>query len=264
MTYKNLMRKNLRFCTFCIAFASSLLALAAVSAADSTDQDGKKHQWKLKGDLEEACTCNAACPCWFNSKPSRMNCGGGQVLFIKKGKYDKVSLDGLAIASFGQSPDGETMMDSFGNWNFSTLYIDEKASPEQREALKDIGMKVLPVAASKNVEVRYIPLNREINGNEHKISMGQYGTFEGHLIDGGLGGHPQIMNPPGADPLHASYKQGRTSKLEFSDAKQNWKMKDSNYMFGTFNVDNKTYEKYSAGLAQKMAEMKKEKGEAKP
>ena len=247
------MRTNQRFSLLFTAF----IAGACVSLLSAAEP--KKPYWKIKGDLEEACTCNAACPCWFNSKPTRMNCGGGQVLFIKKGKYEKTPLDGLAIASFGQSPDGETMMDSFGNWNFSTLYIDEKATPEQRDALKEIGMKILPVAASKNVDVRYLPFSRQIEGKEHKITMGQMGTFHGHLIEGGLGGEPQIMNPPGADPLHASYKQGRTSKLEFSGSGQNWKLKDSNYMFGSFEVDSKQYEKYHAGLAQKMADMKKEK-----
>jgi hypothetical protein len=232
-------------------------------AADSGDQEAKKPHWKIQGDLEEACTCNAACPCWFNSKPSRMNCGGGQVLFIKKGKYGKVPLDDLAMASFGQSPDGQTMMESFGKWNFSTLYIDEKASPEQREALKEIGMKIMPVAASSNVQIRYLPITRQIEGQEHKITMGQYGTFEGHLVEGGLGGRPKIVNPPGADPLHASYLQGQTSKLEFTDAGQNWKLENSNYMFGKFKVDSKQYEKFSAGLAQKMAAMKKEQPETK-
>src|SRR5204863_8281618 len=153
---------------------------------------------------------------------------------------------------------GETMMDSFGNWNFSTLYIDEKATPEQREALKDIGMKILPVAASTNISIRYLPINRQIEGKKHLITMGQYGNFEGSLIDGGLGGTPQIINPPGADPLHASYQQGRTGNLEFTDAGQKWKFQNSNYMFSKFDLNSKEYEKFSAGLAQKMAAAKKE------
>ena len=260
---KGIMIIHNNFKTLLTASALSFVATAACLSAESTDSGGAKPRWKIQGDLEEACTCNAACPCWFNSKPSRMNCGGGQVLFIEKGKYGKVSLDGLALASFGQSPDGQTMMDSFGNWNFSTLYIDDKANPEQREALKEIGMKVLPVGASKNVETRYIPLTRQIEGAEHKISMGQYGSFEGHLLEGGLGGRPQIVNPPGADPLHASYLQGRTTKLEFTDAGQNWKLENSNYMLGKFKVDSRQYEKFSAGLAKKMAEMKQENPQQK-
>jgi hypothetical protein len=51
------------------------------------DQPKSKTPWKITGQLEEACSCDAACPCWFNSKPTKMTCGGGQVLFIEKGNY---------------------------------------------------------------------------------------------------------------------------------------------------------------------------------
>jgi hypothetical protein len=76
------------------------------------------------------------------------------------------------------------------------------------------------------------------------------------LIEGGLGGSPKIVNPPGADPVHHEYSQGRTSKMTYTDADQNWAWNNSNYMFGTFTVDDVQYEKYAAGLAQKMAQMK--------
>jgi len=242
-----------------IAFLLVVGVAATSTVADTTKTEAEKTSWKISGQLEEACLCNAACPCWFNSLPSKMQCGGGQVLFIEHGHYGTVQLDGLAVANMGQSPHGETMMNSFGNWEFSYLYIDEKASEEQRAALKEIGMVVLPMAASKNTEVRVVPITREIDGKEHKISLGKYGSFHGHLIEGGLGGVVKIVNPPGADPVHHEYLQGQTSKLSYNDAGQNWDTKDSNYMFGTFTVDSEQYEKYTAGLAQKMAEMKEQK-----
>src|SRR5207244_8643610 len=90
-------------------------------------------KWKITGQLEEACSCNAACPCWFDSKPTRATCGGNQVLFIQKGNYGNVKLDGLAVANYAQSPENQTMMDSFGKWNFSTNYIDEKSEEHTSE-----------------------------------------------------------------------------------------------------------------------------------
>jgi len=217
----------------------------------------RKVPWKITGQLEEACSCNAACPCWFNSLPSRMNCGGVQVLFIKNGHYGKVKLDGLAMSHFGQSPDGQTMMESFGKWNFSYLYIDEKATPEQREALEAIGKTVLPYASSGKTKIQYVPIARVAEGEDNKITVGGYGIIAGHLVEGGLGGHPKIVNPPGADPLHHEYLQGQTTKLAYNDAGQNWNWKDSNYMRGEFTVDSEQYEKFAAGLAQKMAGMNK-------
>jgi hypothetical protein len=239
------------------AIIAALLTLGLPSRAADAPKD--KTPWKITGQLEEACSCDAACPCWFGSKPTKMMCSGGQVVFIEKGNYGKVKLDGLALANMAQSPEGQTMMGSFGNWNFSNNYIDERANPEQRKALEAIAAKILPGTASKKSETRYVAITRKIEGKNHAITLGQYGSFHGHLLEGGLGGTPKLVNPPGADPLHHEYAQGRTSKMTYTDADQNWAWQDSNYMHGKFTIDSVQYEKYSAGLAQKMAQMKDEK-----
>src|SRR5437870_12041115 len=124
----------------CALVTALLIPVAPIRAANEPKD---KTPWKIKGQLEEACSCDAACPCWFNSKPTKMTCGGGQVLFIEKGNYGKVKLDGLAVATMSQSPEGQTMMESFGNWNFAYNYIDEKANAEQRKALEAIASAVL-------------------------------------------------------------------------------------------------------------------------
>jgi hypothetical protein len=213
-----------------------------------------KTPWKIVGQLEEACSCAKACPCWFDSKPTRMTCSGNQVLFIEKGHYGTVSLDGLALGNFAQSPEGKGMMESFGKWNFSYLYIDEKATPEQRKALEAIGGTVLPFAASAKKEIRIVPITRSITGKEHKITVGKYGTYSGHLIEGGLGGSSRIINPPGADPLHKEYEQGETTGFTYTDAGQDWNFQGTNYMLGSFELDDVMYERFAAGLPQRMQE----------
>jgi len=231
-----------------------LFAAAAIAAADAP-----KTPWKLTGQLEEACSCSAACPCWFGSKPTKMTCGGSQFLFIQKGNYGDVKLDGLAVGAMSQSPEGKGMMESYGAWNFNYYYVDEKATPAQRDALKAIASTVIAGGASPKTETRVVPIVRKIDGKEHTITLGTYGTFSGHLVEGGLGGAARIVNPPGADPLHHEYSQGATSKMTFNDADQNWNYEvGTNYMFGTFTIDSAQYEKFVAGLAQKMAGMKKQ------
>src|ERR1043166_9872526 len=121
-----------------------MASLTHMAGAANTDQ---KVHWKLAGELEEACSCRAACPCWFKSLPSRMTCDGAQIIFITKGHYGKTSLDGLSVGQFVQSPEHKSMFESFGNWNFDYVYIDEKANDEQREALKQIAMHLFPLAA---------------------------------------------------------------------------------------------------------------------
>ena len=186
-----------------------------------------------------------------------MTCDGAQVLFIKKGTYGETKLDGLAVANFVQSPEGEGMMDSFGKWNFSYLYVDEKATPEQRTALEVIGKQVLPMAASKKNEVRVVPITRTMNGEEHEITIGKLGSFKGKPVEGGLGGKVTIKNPPGADPFHKEYVQGRNTTLAYTDAEQNWKHEGTNYMQGKFDVTSAQMAKHAAGLSQKMEAMKR-------
>jgi len=243
--------------TLFLSFAVIALAGAALvaRAADAPKTEAPKTPWKIVGQLEEACSCSAACPCWFGSKPTRMTCGGGQFIFIDKGTYGSVALDGLSVGSMLESPEGKSMMESFGNFKFSNVYVDEKATPQQREALLVIA-KVLGSESSPKREIRYVPINRTISGKEHAISLGQYGKFSGHLIEGGLGGSARIVNPPGADPLHKEYEQGTTTQIVYNDAGKNWSFENSNYMFGTFQIDSEMYEKYTAGLAQKMAQKK--------
>ena len=71
-----------------------LFLLLAVTALTVSAED-KKTPWKMSGQLEEACSCNAACPCWFGSSPTRPQCSGGFAIFIDKGSYGNVPLDGM-------------------------------------------------------------------------------------------------------------------------------------------------------------------------
>ena len=123
--------------------------------------------------------------------------------------------------------------------------------------MEAVGKIVLPYSGPALTKIQVAPITRAVHGKENQITVGGYATIEGHLVEGGLGGHPKIVNPPGTDPIHHEYFQGATTKLAYNDAGQNWDWKDTNYMRGQFTVDSEQYEKYAAGLAQKMADMKK-------
>ena len=198
----------MKIAKFSLVIAVFLASVAAVGQE-------KKTPWKVSGDLEEACSCDAACPCWFDSKPTKMTCGGGQVIFIEKGSYGDVPLDGLAIAMMGQSPEGKTMMESIGNWNFLNFYVDEKASPAQRKALEAILHATSPPAvAPEKIKIRYVPITRKISGDEHVVTIGQYASFSGHLIPGGMGaaspGWPTLRAPTRS--TRSTARAGRASK----------------------------------------------------
>src|ERR1700747_3694697 len=116
-----------------IVLSKSIIPVAvgiALFGVPGNTEAASKPSWRITGELEEACSCRPACPCWFKSLPSRMTCDGAQIIFINKGHFGKTSLDGLAMAQFVQSPEHKSMFESFGNWNFDYVYIDEKASEE--------------------------------------------------------------------------------------------------------------------------------------
>src|SRR6266436_8808864 len=153
-----------------------VFGMAAFGLPDRAAAAASKTSWKITGELEEACSCRAACPCWFKSLPSRMTCDGAQIIFIAKGNYGKVPLEGLALAQFVQSPEHQSMFESFGKWNFDNVYIDEKANEQQRDALKELALHFFPLAA-KSREYRYVSITRKIEGDEHASTIGQYGMF---------------------------------------------------------------------------------------
>src|SRR6266404_1508206 len=243
-----------------IMSSKSIVSVAIVCGISALGIPGRgaaaesKTSWKVTGELEEACSCRPACPCWFKSLPSRMTCDGAQIVFITKGRYGRVPLEGLAIGQFVQSPEHKSMFESFGNWNFDYVYIDESANEQQREALKALANHFFPMAAKKR-EYRFVPITRKIEGAEHITTIGKYGVCSGHLIEGGYNGAPKVMNPPLADPTHKQFLQGQTTKLTYTDAGQDWKYENSNYMRNKFQVDNKQYEKHEAAMAKKMGKM---------
>ncbi len=226
--------------------------VAALSAQD------KKAPWNMTGQLEEACSCDAACPCWFDSKPTKMTCGGGQVIFIDKGNYGELPLDGLAFAVMGQSPAGKTMMESIGSWDFVRIYIDEKANPAQRKALEAIAMATMPPAAPpERTRIVYAPISHKVQGSEHVVTIGNFGSFSGHLLSGRMGsGNPKIVLPPAADPIHKEYSQGRTTSQTYTDAGQKWNWSNSNYMYTTFTVTSDDYDRFVAAMMQDMEKAK--------
>jgi len=251
------MFRNLRFFLPAVLFCA---AAAVAVAADEKKANDTKDAWKVSGQLEEACSCDSACPCWFDSKPTRMQCSGGFALFFQKGKYGGVPLDGLAVAFMGQSPMNKAMMESIGDWDFVNIYIDEKANPAQRKALEAIARSTMPPAAPpERTKVQYVPITRRIEGSEHTTMIGSVGSFSGHLTPGGMGGTSKIVNPPGADPMHREYQQGRTTRQTYTDAGQKWDWSNSNYMYGTFETDSVEYGKFNAAMTQMMEKMKKEK-----
>jgi hypothetical protein len=87
-------------------------------------------QWRIKGDLIGACSCDWGCPCNFDARPTNGWCQGGYTWRIQEGRFGDIVLDGLHMSLYGESPG------PLHEGHVTTQFvIDEKASAQQREAL---------------------------------------------------------------------------------------------------------------------------------
>jgi hypothetical protein len=95
--------------------------------------------WYIEGDYFESCNCEAICPCRMVGETP----GGGRSTYgicygvlswlVHRGEADGVGLGGLAVALALRYDDDEPG----SPWTF-VLYVDERGTEEQREALAGI------------------------------------------------------------------------------------------------------------------------------
>ena len=55
-------------------------------------------QWRMRGDVMEACSCNVTCPCNFGGDPTQTPCEVALAWRIQEGNYGSVPLSGLNFA----------------------------------------------------------------------------------------------------------------------------------------------------------------------
>ena len=89
--------------------------------------------WSIKGPEFATCNCNWGCPCQFNALPSNGNCRALLGLRIDEGHFGDISLDGLKIAAVFAWPGA--VHEGHGE---AQLIIDDRATPEQRDAIVKI------------------------------------------------------------------------------------------------------------------------------
>ena len=92
-------------------------------------------QWMLRGSEFSNCNCAFGCPCQFNAPSTHGCCEAIGSALIDEGNFNDISLDGLSFVSLLKWP-GE-IADGKGE---QQIIIDERANPEQREALRKIAL----------------------------------------------------------------------------------------------------------------------------
>lgn len=87
-------------------------------------------KWTLKGREFNNCNCDYGCPCQFNGRPTQGDCHAVVGIQIDEGHHGGTRLDGLRVALVGSWPGA--IHEGRGE---AVAIVDERATPEQREAL---------------------------------------------------------------------------------------------------------------------------------
>lgn len=132
-------------------------------------------KWFFDADYLQACNCDYGCPCEFSAPPSTGFCEGMGVWRIERGEFDGLSINGMGLGFAAKWPGAIHE----GNGTV-LLFVDEKASREQREALLEIGsgkagglpFEILATTFSTLLEPQFVPFDFRLDGLNSSVRLG--------------------------------------------------------------------------------------------
>ncbi|MFI4985862.1 MAG: DUF1326 domain-containing protein [Alphaproteobacteria bacterium] len=152
--------------------------------------------YRLEGRLLEVCNCRVLCPCWIGEDPDNGTCDTVVAWHFDKGKVGKVDVAGRTLAVVAHVP-GNILK---GNWR-AAVYVDDKASAEQQEALLDVYTGKLggPVAElvkliGEVVSVERAPITFDVHEGKGTLKIGSAAYAELEPYKGPTGEATTLAN----------------------------------------------------------------------
>jgi hypothetical protein len=149
--------------------------------------------WVFDADYLQACNCDYGCPCEFAAPPTPGFCEAAGAWLIKTGHCGNVSLDGLGLGFAAHWPSAIHL----GSGTV-TLFIDERANQEQREALENIGFgklgglpfEILATTFTTVQPTSFVPFEVHLDGRNSTARVGDQISV----------GFEPVKNPVTGDP----------------------------------------------------------------
>jgi hypothetical protein len=198
--------------------------------------------WKVSGDFFDVCKCNVPCPCTYAQAPSYGDCDGVMAYHVRSGQYGEAPLDGLNVLGLayfkGNIWAGETKA-SIG------LFFDEKANPQQREALQMIfsgkagGFMAEFAKLIENVRgIEYAPIRFEVSDDLSRWSAEILGKVvaKAEALSGPMtppGKRVQTINAPGSETgpgTTTTWGKAITDEVDAMGFKWDWNGKSSKHI----------------------------------
>lgn len=208
--------------------ATGLLLPAAVEEGPS---------YHITGDYFETCSCNPACPCVFKSDATHGYCKASVVFHVADGSVGEIEVAGLNVAIALVS--AGNMSEHLGKMR-GVLYVDEKGTPEQRQALSGVfGRLFAPfMAEMKGPKPAAIAYARE--GDTFSVMIPEVLDAAIEPLKGPRGGQTALHHVPFGglvEPVMA----GKSLRHTYSDADlDSWEYDAGrNGFFGAFEYASK-------------------------
>lgn len=174
----------------------------------------------VQGDYLEACSCAVSCPCVFLAPATEEACDLFIAWRIDRGEKDGVDLAGLNAALAVHTP--KQMTD--GNWRVA-LYLDDRASSEQQEALAAIFSgqagghmaNVAPLIAEVT-GVEAVPIQFESSNGKGSVRVGDVLTMRAEQSVGMDGQNPSVITNPPFGAVPQPVRQGRSVEVRYDGA----------------------------------------------
>jgi hypothetical protein len=188
----------------------------------------KKIKWGFEADFLQACNCDYGCPCEFSAPPTLGFCEGIGAWRINKGKFGNVKLDGLGLGFAAHWP--KALHEGGGTCQ---LFFDERANPEQRDALLHIcsgqagglPFEIIVTTFTKVFEPQFVKFTFRLKGRNSSVQIGNAVSVTLEPIKNPVTGQPEsvrINHATGFIFKEAECASAATMDTDTGDLKFSW------------------------------------------
>jgi hypothetical protein len=194
----------------------------------------------VSGNYFESCNCFAPCSCVCLSPPTEGNCTALLAWHIDQGNLGEVKLDGLNAVMFVYTPGH--MMES--KWRVA-LYLDERASPLQQEALGQVfsGQAGGPLAElapliGEVMGVRPAAIEYLAQGKKRSVRIANVADCEIVALTGQGGADVTLSKQPFTPVPGFPAVVGKSSHMRYTDHGYDCELSDRNGFYSPFEYRN--------------------------
>ena len=227
-----------------------LTAAASIAAAGAAPKQAAGARYDVKGQYYETCACAVSCPCASKLKPTGPHCDAVMVFHIERGKVAATSLDGLNIVGVLRSPKDAVVAEAMekGELDLLAFYLDDKATPQQREALGRVMPALFGESQPKGARpAQFAPMTLGVQGDVAKLEVGSGKiAFEIENLSVGEDTKLAAKGKPGGKKrvaltntapfpfVNGALTQGRSKSFDYNDFDTQWHYDGRNAFFSTF------------------------------